>query len=121
MPDAFFTSNKQRKRKRSLPSSNAGPSTSRQGAKKPFSKSQNGKSASRPSSQKKRKPIDEELESDQTDDDAGLDDMDLRADYAEEPALSEEEDPDETPAEKRLRLAKIYLEDVRQDVGLGKF
>ncbi len=57
---------------------------------------------------------DEEL-SDQTDDDGNIDDMDLRADEVE--LDSGEEDENETPAEKRLRLAQLYLESVK--VGLG--
>lgn len=44
--------------------------------------------------------------------------MDLRAD-AVDPNESGEEDEEETPAEKRLRLAKLYLESVKD--GLGAF
>ncbi|KAJ8522076.1 hypothetical protein ONZ45_g1263 [Pleurotus djamor] len=64
---------------------------------------------------------DEELESDRTDEsDAGdIDDMDLRPDSEEE--ASGDEYADETPAEKRLRLAKLYLESVKQNLAEGEF
>ena len=42
--------------------------------------------------------------------------MDLRATEFD-PNESGEEDEDETPAEKRLRLAKLYLETVKDDLG----
>ena len=32
-----------------------------------------------------------------------------------------EEDEDETPAQKRLRLAKLYLDSVKQGLSLGAF
>ncbi|THU98464.1 WD40 repeat-like protein [Dendrothele bispora CBS 962.96] len=121
MPDSFFTSTKPRKRKRS----DAGPSGSSKLARKasskstkhekPFSTKNNVKGVT---SKKKRR--DEELESDQTDEDeGGIDDMDLRADSDEE-VESGDDDPDETPAEKRLRLAQLYLDSVKQDIGLAE-
>ena len=57
---------------------------------------------------------DEELDSDETDADGvgGIDDMELRASESD-PGASGEEDDIETPAEKRLRLAKEYLESVK--------
>ncbi|KAJ7594357.1 WD40-repeat-containing domain protein [Mycena floridula] len=113
MPDAFFASSKQRKRKRSAPSSTAGPSNHKS---KSSTKPVHGAS----SSKKPRKPVDEELDSDQTDQDVGVDDMDLRADYNQDDGVSSDEDPDETPAAKRLRLAKLYLEGVKQDMGLAE-
>lgn len=62
--------------------------------------------------------MDEELESDQTDEDGGgLDDLNLQADMEVDPGASGEEDEDETPAEKRLRLAKLYLESVKEGLG----
>lgn len=46
--------------------------------------------------------------------------MDLRAPDIDPDAYeSGEEDQDETPAEKRLRLAKLYLESVKQSLNLG--
>lgn len=66
---------------------------------------------------------DEEL-SDNTHDDSGnegVDEMDLRAPDVDPNAYeSGEEDEEETPAEKRLRLAKLYLDDVKQGLGLGE-
>jgi len=44
--------------------------------------------------------------------------MDLRAPSVSD-GPSDEEDVDETPAEKRLRLAKLYLDSVKNDMGLG--
>ncbi|KAL6306873.1 WD40 repeat-like protein [Sparassis latifolia] len=116
MPDSFFVTSKPRKRKRSV-TQESGPSTS-----KKFAKGVNGKSATKgkgrarggtPNSRKRR---DEEL-SDETDEGEGegIDEMDLRApDVLPDAYESGEEDEDETPAEKRLRLAKLYLESVKQ-------
>jgi ribosomal RNA-processing protein 9 len=114
MPDSFFASNKTRKRKRTLsnaPQNNGNTSTRASSSKRP-----SGRSAP-PNGTSKRKKIDEELASDATDDEnAGdIDDMDLRADS--DPGLSAEEDDDETPAEKRLRLAKLYLQSVKDGIG----
>lgn len=58
---------------------------------------------------------DEELHSGASGSEA-LDDMDLRADE-EDPNESGEEDAGETPAEKRLRLAKLYLESITEGLG----
>ena len=49
-----------------------------------------------------------------------IDDEDLRADEVD-PGLSGEEDVDETAAEKRLRLAKIYLDGVKTALGAFSF
>ncbi|THH29233.1 hypothetical protein EUX98_g4954 [Antrodiella citrinella] len=115
MPDPFFASNKSRKRKRTIPTEQ-GPSkkVDRQsnGKKQPFKKS-----AAQPAKAKR----DEEL-SDQTSDDGaeGVEDMDLRApDVDPDTYESGEEDDDETPAEKRLRLAKLYLESVKSGLTLA--
>lgn len=123
MPDSFFASNKTKKRKRSVGSADSKPGS----AKKFFRAS---KSSSKPSSSSrgltgnantngttKRRHADEELDSDRTDDDeaGGIDDLDLRAD--DEPEGSGDEDVVETPAEKRLRLAKMYLESVKEGLG----
>lgn len=75
-----------------------------------------GKAA--PSAPKKKKK-DEELDSDQTnDEDGGIDDLDLRHDLHAGPEDSGEEDEDETPAEKRLRLAQLYLDSVKEGLGM---
>ena len=66
---------------------------------------------------KRKSRADEEL-SDQTDEeDGGVDDMDLRANIDDDPGASGEEDENETPAEKRLRLAQLYLNSVKADLG----
>jgi ribosomal RNA-processing protein 9 len=49
-----------------------------------------------------------------------LEDMDLRADEVD-PNESGEEDADETPAEKRLRLAKLYLESIKEGLGANSY
>lgn len=126
MPDSFFASAKSRKRKRSVGHDNA-PSTS----KKP-ARAINGKNTARGSQRgrgggvgtqngkAKRRTADEELSDETSDDDegAGVDEMDLRAPDVDPDAYeSGDEDEDETPAEKRLRLAKLYLEGVKQTLG----
>lgn len=115
MPDPFFQTNKSRKRKRTGPSD--------QGAARKLGKRPNGKtqSSSQPAVFSKKSKRDEEL-SDETSDggDEGVEDMDLRAPDVDPDAYeSDEEDEDETPAEKRLRLAKLYLENVKQGMTLG--
>ena len=102
MPDGFFVSKKVRKRKRSSKSKD--PSSSKTQV--------NGKG--RPDGKKKRR--DEELDSDATQDD--VDDLGLRASESDANA-SGDEDELETPAEKRLRLAKVYLDSLKE--GLGMF
>lgn len=96
MPDAFFASSKKRKRASSL---TKGPS------KKPKAST----------SQPRKRRRDEEL-SESGEDGGDIDDMDLRADEIDEHA-SGEEDLDETVAEKRLRLAKLYLDSVKNELG----
>lgn len=116
MPDSFFTSSKPRKRKRvdSNDRGSAAGSTNKF-ARKGFP-TRNGKKPDGVQ-KKKSRAVDEEL-SDETDGgDDGIDDLDLRDDAYMDPGASGEEDDDETPAEKRLRLAKLYLESVK--VGLG--
>jgi ribosomal RNA-processing protein 9 len=101
MPDAFFQSDK--KRKRSKPG-RAGPS-------------------SRPKPAR-RQEKDEELESDAEGDGphVDLDDMDFRAGRGGEDQFSDEEliDENETAAEKRVRMAKGYLAKVRKELQEGK-
>ncbi|KAK0484896.1 WD40-repeat-containing domain protein [Armillaria novae-zelandiae] len=117
MPDSFFTSSKPRKRKRA---NDAGPSSSkkfpRKGAQQNSVRFQGSKTNG---VQKRRKTADEELDSDHTDDDAGdIDDVDLRVPSDEE-EISDEEYPDETPAEKRLRLAQLYIDGVKEGLKLA--
>lgn len=103
MPDSFFSTPKNRKRKRSAPHNNTRPN----GRTKP--------SSARPH----KKARDEDLAAESGSSGGDIDDLDLRASDIDENASGEEEYANETPAEKRLRLAKIYLESVRQ--GLGGF
>ncbi|KAJ7262330.1 WD40-repeat-containing domain protein [Mycena haematopus] len=117
MPDAFFTSSKPRKRKRSEAGS-ARPSN------KKFARSDssgNTKPLSATLKRNAKKPVDEELDSDQTNDEGGeLDDLDLTVGVDVDPGASGDE-TDETPAAKRLRLAKLYLESVREGLADGEF
>jgi ribosomal RNA-processing protein 9 len=120
MPDAFFANNKTRKRKRSAAE---GPSTSKKHVRIQ-SKQQPGSAKGKKTATKPARSRDEELSDATPDDDggSGVDDMDLRAPDVDPNAYeSAEEDEDETPAEKRLRLAKVYLDSVKQGLGLGKF
>jgi hypothetical protein len=104
MPDSFFAT-KTRKRKR-VTLKDSGPSSSKKVLKTSNGRiSANGKGKSR--------AADEELEGSGSE---ALDDLDLRADEVD-PNESGEEDAGETPAEKRLRLAKLYLESIREDLG----
>ncbi|KAJ2914602.1 hypothetical protein MD484_g5848, partial [Candolleomyces efflorescens] len=83
------------------------------------SSTRNGRPGAARTTKDKKPRLDEEL-SDKTDDDEGdIDDMDLRAADDEEPSGDEYED--ETPAEKRLRLAKLYLESVKGSLAEGEF
>jgi ribosomal RNA-processing protein 9 len=114
MPDSFFASAKTRKRKLSVSTIERGGS-----AKKIIRK---GKASSRNATHAGttrgvKRTVDEELNSDRTDSEGGdVDDLDLRASI--QPETSGDEDEQETPAEKRLRLAKLYLDSVKD--GLGK-
>jgi ribosomal RNA-processing protein 9 len=116
MPDTFFATSKPRKRKRSTTDAPTGS------AKKISRKTQsNGRPSGSKSvsghGRKKSRPQDEELDSDHTNEDdvMGIDDLELRASDEEEG--SGDEDENETPAEKRLRLAKMYLESVKEGLG----
>jgi len=135
MPDAFFVSNKSRKRKRNdhgEPSS----STKVQRTSKPPSKrgppgnpSSSNQRGGKPNGFKskvkgKGKQRDEDGGSDVTseDDELGgdIDDLDLRAsDIDPNASGSDEEDELETAAEKRLRLAKLYLQSVKDGIAAG--
>ena len=105
MPDSFFSTPKPRKRKRSDTISNA------VGPKKLARSSKDGKVKNSAAKKKVRDDL-----SDQTD--GELDDMDLRADEAD-PWLSGDEDETETPAEKRLRLAQLYLDSLKTSLGVS--
>lgn len=106
--DAFFA--KANKRKRPT-------SSGRNGVQNRSRKPTTGKRTT--PLQKKRKR-DEELDSQHTDSDGdvggNIDDLDLRESEIDEHA-SGEEDENETAAQKRLRLAKLYLQSVKDDLG----
>ena len=106
MPDPFFSTSKPKKRKRSDSTSNA------IGPKKLARSSKDGRSKKITS----KKKVQDDL-SDQTDG-GGLDDMELRAEDVD-PGLSGNEDETETPAEKRLRLAQLYLENLKTSLGVS--
>ena len=114
MPDAFFVPKKTRKRKRNATTKTSTTTNSKSAI--------NGKgrpgSTSSGKAKAKAKDRDEELESGGSDEDGfeGIDDMELRASDSD-PNASGEEDELETPAEKRLRLAKLYLDSVKEDLG----
>ena len=116
MPDPFFaTSSKKRKR----PSSSASLSRKKPATSDGKLRSKRPSGAQQP---KKRIARDEEL-SDATEDDhhlGGVDDMDLRV-SDEDPYQSGSENENETPAEKRLRLARMYLEGVKTSLAEGEY
>jgi len=62
------------------------------------------------------RPRDRTLQSGDDDDEVGAEISDVELNDLEE--SSEESDDDEDPAEKRLRLAKQYLETVQMEVGI---
>jgi len=112
MPDAFFASTKARKRKRSTTTTDAPSSASK---RRPHAKP-SADSGAKKALRTKKPRRDEEL-SDKTDDEGmDIDDMDLKGDRDEQEP-SDDEYENETPAEKRLRLAKLYLESVKNTLG----
>lgn len=102
--DSFFS--KSTKRKRGV--SNAGPSKKR----KPFKPGES-------SGSKKQRKDDDELDSAGSDDDLGgnIDDLELRASDVDEKASGDELET-ETAAQKRIRLAKLYLQSVQEELGM---
>ena len=112
MPDAFFVPKKTRKRKRNATTKTSTTTNSKSAI------NGKGRPGSISSGKAKAKDRDEELESGGSDEDGfeGIDDMELRASDSD-PNASGEEDELETPAEKRLRLAKLYLDSVKEDLG----
>ena len=63
---------------------------------------------------------DDDEKNDEDQDGAIDDDMDLKNDFGDAEEEEEDEFIKETPAQKRLRLAKSYLEKVQEDVEDGK-
>lgn len=104
MPDAFFKSDKKRKRSRGGPSSRGGPRDDRQ-----------------PREARGRKAQKEDEDLSETGDELDIDDMDFQKDRAPH-IMSDDEfvDANETAAEKRVRLARGYLDKVARDVQQGE-
>jgi ribosomal RNA-processing protein 9 len=123
MPDPFFSVSKPRKRKRSTSEYDRNPGsagTSKVARKdgKPGSNRNASKVTGIP--KKRGKKADEDLDSDQTNDEGGgIDDLDLRHGLDSGQDYSGDEDENETPAEKRLRLAQLYLNSVKEGLGIS--
>lgn len=125
MPDSFFAAQKPRKRKRSASAHDAGASGGNRKIARKGPKTQPGRLGMQSGGGKMNgverrggRRADEELDSDQTnDEDGGIEDMDLRARSDSDAHASGDEDEDETPAEKRLRLAQLYLNTVKEGLG----
>ncbi|KAF8964820.1 WD40 repeat-like protein [Flammula alnicola] len=122
MPDSFFSApSKKRKRINSNAHSDA-RNVTKKFARKPTTAHDGKKQGSMKVNgnlKGKKGRADEEL-SDQTDEEGAVDDMDLRADDVGV-GDSDDEDENETPAEKRLRLAQLYLESVKVGLADGEF
>lgn len=104
MPDAFFKSDKKRKRSRG----GGGPS-------------RGGPRDDMPSRGRGRKQQKEDEDLSETGDELDIDDMDFQKDRAPH-IMSDDEfvDANETAAEKRVRLARGYLDKVARDVQQGE-
>jgi ribosomal RNA-processing protein 9 len=122
MPDSFFAVSKPRKRKRTTSGhdgNSGGARTSKKFARKD---GKPGGAVSVKGIQKKKGKKDEELDSDQTnEEDGGIDDLDLRHESDSGQGGSGDEDENETPAEKRLRLAQLYLDSVKEGLGTAHY
>jgi len=104
MPDPFFSTSKPKKRKR-LDSTFNGVRPSNT-----IKPSRTSKDRSKTKSTRR----DEDL----SDTDGGdVDDMDLRAEEVDT-GFSGDEDETEVPAEKRLRLAQLYLDSIKTSLGV---
>jgi len=112
MPDAFFATSTKKRKRSGTSTNNTNTGSARKFARtssKPHPKPHlNGKAKT------KGPARDEELSS--ASDGGDIDDMDLRAEVVDENESDREEDVRETAAEKRLRLARIYLEGVKEGV-----
>ncbi|PCH37592.1 Rnu3ip2 protein [Wolfiporia cocos MD-104 SS10] len=124
MPDSFFATNKLRKRKRTGTDASTSKKTLRPTGSAIAHAKVNGKGSGKGKGKQKaasKQRRDEELSDETQESDAGgIDELDLRApDVNADAYESDEEDTDETPAEKRLRLAKMYIDGVKQGLGLA--
>lgn len=121
MPDSFFAISKPRKRKRSTSGHDGNSGTSKKIPRKDRKSGANRSVVAARSQKKKVKKTDEELDSDQNDEEGGggggIDDLDLRHGLDSGLEGSGDEDDGETPAEKRLRLAQLYLDSVKKGLG----
>lgn len=112
MPDAFF----QKKRKRSGSSAAAdrpGPSRSRGGQSS--SSARSGGRRDGGSSRRGRNDSDEDSDDDDGGADAGFEDGDTRHRYDVDVTAEDELAESETPAEARVRMAKMYLQGLKTD------
>jgi len=130
MPEAFFVGSNSKKRKRthtngvssSIKAAKRSPGAAVPSSSKP-KRVKNGQKNGLPKILRNSAPKkkDEELESNSEAGDAVDFDEDLRASEIDEAEMREqaeiEDDEDESPAEKRLRLAKLYLESVKNELG----
>ncbi|KAG8934836.1 pre-rRNA processing protein [Tulasnella sp. 418] len=108
MPDQFFQSNNKRKRQRA-----SAPTTSGR-IKNTTSHARTSQVRGLPKGRQNGANID--------DDDEGLfDDDDLRASDVDSKQSDQDEDELETPAQKRLRLAKLYLDEIKKGLGEGEY
>ena len=115
MPDAFFAHSKKRKRT-SESTSKAGPSSSSKKPRKELKTGGPSTSKNGPKNDRAGRKRDEELSS--GGEDGGIDNMDLRAEFVDPNESGEDEEGlQETAGEKRLRLAKMYLENVKRTLG----
>ncbi|TFK53250.1 WD40 repeat-like protein [Heliocybe sulcata] len=112
MPDSFFATKKATKRKRTTASDGANSQKPKKFARTANGKPKPSTSAGRTKPTPKRKR-DEELSSA-----SGSEDSDLRQSDIDEG--SGDELSNETPAEKRLRLAKLYLDSVKEGLKKGE-
>jgi len=121
MPDSFFAASKPRKRKRSMSAHDGKVGSAGNSTK--FARKDGTPGANRNTvrfQKKKEERADEELDSDQTnEEDGGIDDLDLRHGLDSGLEGSGDEDEDETPAAKRLRLAQLYLDSVKDGLGMS--
>ncbi|SPO24147.1 related to RRP9 - protein associated with the U3 small nucleolar RNA [Ustilago trichophora] len=110
MPDAFFQ--KKRKRTNTSSSSSTGGSSSRAGPSRTTATTKSNITSNSQSRMRKRRNA--SPSSSDNDDDAvpggGIDEMDLSHNYNQAPNSDDEAEAAETPAEARVRLAKMYLQ-----------
>lgn len=107
---SFFVSNSKKRKRPSQPGASS----------KKVARTKSGNAAvTNKSFQQRKTRRDEELDSDATH--TNIEDSDLRASVIDSAESDREEYANETPADKRLRLAKIYLNGVKEGLARGEF